>query len=323
MTEEVLAPEAPVTQEQQPDVAPNVPTTPEDAFGDGQDKGTLLDDFFRANKMEEQIPSEEVQVEPSPVEVTSQGTPAEESGVDNDVKRYQYWQSEADKARNEKQQLEERLQALEQQRNQPQPEEIEPIEEDLSFPDPPQKPGKPRSYSRTEALEDPESDSARYQEAVDNWRDDMDEYNRLHSQYTQAVMVEERERIRNDNREIQKAQAEKEAYSNNMAQMKQHLQANYQASDDEISRFVEVMDDPKNITVDNLFQLYRMQNGGQVANAPLTQTAQSDSFEQRKRAQSVPSPMGVVTGQSSSQQSGQDSMMDSMLNDYKKRNPFG
>ena len=55
----------------------------------------------------------------------------------------------------------------------------------------------------------------------------------------------------------------------------------------------------------------------------MTQTAPNESFEQRKRAQSVPSPMGVVPGQGSSQPSGPDSMMDSMISDYKKRNPFG
>jgi len=84
------------------------------------------------------------------------------------------------------------------------------------------------------------------------------------------------------------------------------------------------MDDPKNITVDNLFQLYRMQNGGQVPqNAPVTQTAPNESFEQRRRAQSVPSPMGVVPSQSNSASTGTDSVIDSMISDYKQRNPFG
>ncbi len=319
--EDVLAPEEQVTQET-PDVAQVKPMTPEEAFDQTQNKGSLIDDFFRANKMDKE-PSE-AQPEPSPVEVPAEVATEEESPVDNDVKRYQYWQSEADKARNENAQLAQRLEALEAQANQPQPEEMEPIEEELSFPDPPAKPDKPRNYSRADALEDPDSDSARYLDDVDKWRDDMDEYNRLHQQYTQAVMVEERQRIQDEQREIQRAQAEREEYSNNIAQMRQHLQKNYQASDDEIAKFVQVMDDPKNITVDNLFQLYRMQNGGQVAGQqPMTQTAPNESFEQRKRAQSVPSPMGVVPGQSSSQQGGSDSVMDSMINDYKNRNPFG
>jgi len=81
------------------------------------------------------------------------------------------------------------------------------------------------------------------------------------------------------------------------------------------------MDDPKNITVDNLFQLYRMQNGAEVT-APLTQTSSNESFEQRKRAQQVPSPMGVVPSQNNAASSGSDSVMDSMISDYNKRNPW-
>ena len=315
--EDVLAPEQ-VTQDA-PDVAQVKPMTPEDAFEQTQDKGSLIDDFFRANKMEQ---SSEANAEPSPVEVPTEQATEEESPIDNDVKRYQYWQSEADKARNENAQLAQRLEALEAQASQSQPDDMEPIEEELTFPDPPAKPGKPAGYNRADALDDPSSDSAKYLDAVDKWRDDMDEYNRLHQQYTQAVMVEERQKIQEEQREALRIQAERETYNNNMAQMKQHLQNNYQASDDEIAKFVEVMDDPKNITVDNLFQLYRMQNGN-VGTQPMTQTAPNESFAQRKRAQSVPTPMGVVPGQSSSQPNSNDSLMDSMLNDYKKRNPFG
>jgi len=315
--EDTLAPEQ-VTQDA-PDVAQVKPMTPEDAFEQTQDKSSLIDDFFRANKMEQ--PSE-AKAEPSPVEVPTEEATEEESPIDNDVKRYQYWQSEADKARNENAQLAQRLEALEAQASQSQPDDMEPIEEELTFPDPPAKPGKPAGYSRTDALDDPSSESAKYLDAVDKWRDDMDEYNRLHQQYTQAVMVEERQKIQEEQREALRIQAERETYSNNMAQMKQHLQKNYQASDDEIANFVEVMDDPNNITVDNLFQLYRMQNGN-VGTQPMTQTAPNESFAQRKRAQSVPTPMGVVPGQSSSQPNSNDSLMDSMINDYKKRNPFG
>lgn len=316
--EDTLAPEQ-VTQDA-PDVAQVKPMTPEDAFEQTQDKGSLIDDFFRANKMDEQ-PSE-AQPEPSPVEVPTEQATEEASTIDNDVKRYQYWQSEADKARNENAQLAQRLEALETQANQPQPDDMEPIEEELSFPEPPAKPGKPSGYNRADALDDPNSDSARYLDSVDKWRDDMDEYNRLHQQYTQAVMVEERQRMQEEQKEIQKAQAEKEVYQDNIRNMSSHLKQQYQASDEEIQSFVQVMDDPKNITVDNLFQLYRMQNGTQQAQ-PMTQTASNESFEQRKRAQSVPTPMGVVPGQSSSQPNSNDSLMDSMLSDYKKRNPFG
>jgi hypothetical protein len=115
---------------------------------------------------------------------------------------------------------------------------------------------------------------------------------------------------------------EKENYDKNMADMSKHLTTTYNATPEEVTQFVKVMDDPKNITVDNLFQLFRMQSGGEVT-APVTQTAPNESFEQRKRAQSVPTPMGVVPSQNSAAATGSDSVMDSMINDYKNRNPFG
>ena len=289
---------------QTPEVPQPEAMTPETAFDHTQDKASLVDDFFRANKMEE-TPSE-TKLEPSPVEIRSEEVAAEPA-VDNDVKRYQYWQSEADKARNEnvelKQALESRAQAP-----QPEPENQEP---EQVFPDPPSKPSKPRDFSRGDAMDDSQSESASYLDSVDNWRDDMDEYNRLHQQYSQAVVQEERDKLNQEREDIQRNIADKEAYNSNMSSMATHLEKTYSASQEEIKQFVNVMDDPKNITVDNLFQLYRLQNGGNqegIPNPPATQTASNDSFEQLQRAQQVPSPMGVVPGTSTAQTGGSDSI---------------
>lgn len=316
--EDAFAPDTPDTDIVQPDVSQETEMTPEAVFDKTQDKSALVDEFFRANKVEETQPESS---EPSPVEIPRQEA-AEPTDVDNDVKRYQYWQSEADKARNEKLEMEARLQALESQQAQPlQPENIEPEPEE-QFPDPPMKPGKPRGFNRAEAMDDPTSESARYLEEVDNWRDNMDEYNRLHTQYTTAVVQEERERLVQEREDILRQNAEQEQIRTNMQQMGQHLNKTYGASQEEINEFVKVMDDPNNITVDNLFQLYRMQNGG-AGQAPVTQTAPNESFEQRKRAQQVPTPMGVVPSQNSASATGSDSVMDSMISDYKSKNPFG
>tara|TARA_R110000751_G_scaffold275573_1_gene376501 strand:- start:451 stop:1404 length:954 start_codon:yes stop_codon:yes gene_type:complete len=312
-----FAPQEAVTG-QTPEVPQPEALTPELAFDQTQDKATLVEEFFRANKMDE-TPSE-TELEPSPVEIPSDEVTAEPA-IDNDVKRYQYWQSEADKARNENVELK---QALNSQAPAPQPEPENQVPEQV-FPDPPPKPSKPRNFSRGDAMDDTQSESATYLDDVDNWRDDMDEYNRLHQQYSQAVVQEEREALTQEREDIQRNIADKEVYDTNMSNMATHLQQQYSASPEEIKQFVSVMDDPKNITVDNLFQLYRLQNGGTpegVPSQPGTQTASSESFEQLKRAQQVPSPMGVVTGATSAQTGGSDSIFDSMVTDYKSRNPF-
>ena len=131
--EEAFAP-ATETEQATPPVTQDEGMTPESAFDQTQDKSNLVDEFFRANKVEEP----EAQTEPSPVEVTPEEATAEPTDVDNDVKRYQYWQSEADKARNENAEMAKRLEALEQNAQSPQPESVEQPEPE-SFPDPPMK----------------------------------------------------------------------------------------------------------------------------------------------------------------------------------------
>ena len=74
--------------------------------------------------------------------------------VDNDIKRYQYWQSETDKARNEIAALKENLNTVQSQQAQ-QPQVTEKEESAMEqFPPPPEKPKKPSSFNRSDAYED-------------------------------------------------------------------------------------------------------------------------------------------------------------------------
>ena len=87
------------------------------------------------------------------------------------------------------------------------------------------------------------------------------------------------------------------------------------------------MDKPESVTLDNLFKLYRLQSGNQTTpvqqqGQPLTETNKNDSFEQMKRAQQVPTSMGVIPSQGNTTGSQEDSMMDSMINEYNKQNPW-
>jgi len=246
----------------------------------------------------------------------------------NDTVRYEYWQSEADKARNELNDIKAQLEKVEQsQKNQAQTSDQE--ESKDIFPPPPSKPSKPSNFSRDEAYADPHSESAKYLDSVDNWRDDMDEYNRLHTEYNVAVLAEQQQEFQKRQQDILRERAEQEKYQQGMNQMQNHLANTYQASPEEIAKFVEVMDKPEAITVDNLFQLFRMQNGATPVQGtePIvsaeSNTSQDESFDQMKRAQQVPSPMGVLPSSNmNTAVSGEDSIMDSMINDYKKRNPF-
>tara|TARA_R110002153_G_scaffold60919_1_gene164536 strand:- start:1298 stop:2263 length:966 start_codon:yes stop_codon:yes gene_type:complete len=283
--------------------------TPESVFEDT----TPFNGFSRVNSEEPAV------AEPQAVQ-----TPES-----NEEVRYQYWQSEADKAKNEVAELKNRLDSIEQVQapvaQQPQQEESE-----EHFPSPPEKPAQPRNFSREDAYSDPNSDSSVYLDSVDEWRDDMDEYNRLYTEYNMAILAEEKEAIEEQRRAISERDAQAQEYQSNMNNIANHLATNYNASQEEVSKFVEVMDKPESLTVDNLFQLFRMQSGGnapQPAGQPIVDaqaiTNKADSFAQLKRAQQVPSPMGVLpSSNAQSSASTEDGIFDSMVNTYNKRNPW-
>ena len=294
---------------------------PDDTF---VSSGNDIEDFFRVNKVDEEVQPEEPMLPDQVAQAPVPEQKAEES--DNDTVRYQYWQSEADKARNELESLKKQV------AEQPQKQEAAKQEESYeSFPPPPNKPSKPGGFSREEAWSDPSSQSAKYLDEVDQWRDSMDEYNSLKQDYNVAVINEEREKLTRERQDIQRKQAEKEAYDNNITMIGDHLAKTYNASADEIKNFVDVMDKPESVTVDNLFQLYRLRQGGAVHGQPEggtieqaeSSTPSQESFDQMKRAQQVPSPMGVLpSANKSTSSSPEETVMDSMLSEYKSRNPW-
>ena len=294
---------------------------PDDTF---VSSGNDIEDFFRVNKVDEEVQSADPKLPDQVAQAPVPEQKAEES--DNDTVRYQYWQSEADKARNELESLKKQV------AEEPQKQEAAKQEESYeSFPPPPAKPAKPGGFSREEAWSDPSSASAKYLDEVDQWRDSMDEYSSLKQDYNVAVINEEREKLTKERQDIQRRQAEKEAYDNNVTMIGDHLAKTYNATADEIKNFVDVMDKPESVTVDNLFQLYRMRQGGAVQGQPEggtieqaeSSTPSQESFDQMKRAQQVPSPMGVLpSANKSTSSSPEENIMDSMISDYKSRNPW-
>ena len=258
----------------------------------------------------------------------TQATPAgdganlniEKTQSENDERRFQYWQSEADKAKNEIADLKAQLtQQPQPQQAQPAPAEQKTVEE---FPPAPEKPQAPMGFNRAEAMEDPNSASAQYLNKLDNWRDDIIQYNSLKNEYQTALVSEQlqkQEKVRQD--EIKKQQAYQQQQQQ-MNEVHQRVQGEFGLTNEEATEFVQTMSRPDSLTIDNLVQLYRMQKGsGQTVQTQ--PTGPSDTFNQQARAQQVPSPMGVLPAQQNeSTQSTEDSIIDSMISGYKKSNPW-
>jgi hypothetical protein len=287
---------------------------------DSSSNTTSVEDAFfgsqETTETQEQAPVETATPEPAPIQEQAQ-----EYSAKNDEKRFEYWQSQTSQRDNqlaEMQKQNEMLQAqMQQMQNVPQ-QAAEPVEE---FPAPPSKPKKPRTFSRDEAYSDPNSESARYLDEYEEWRDDISDYNTKKQEYTVSQMqskLDAQEQQRQD--EIQRQQAYA-AEQQQLQGVNSHLQGHYGFNDNEAQEFIQQMSDPNSLSLDNLVQLYRLQKGqGQ----PNPNAGPSPEFQQTQRAQQIPSPMGVQTGQGGGNdaKSDSDKIMDNMISDFKNNNPW-
>ena len=239
----------------------------------------------------------------------------------NDKVRFQYWQSQADKMKNERDQLQQQFNHLATQQTPAQTEPEPEAEPEPDFPDPPEKPQKPYNFSMDEALGDPSSESAKFVQQEQGWRDQMDEYKNLQFEYQMAMMQDEREKLRTDRQnDIQRREAET-AQIEQMNGVKQQIMNQYKVDPQVADDFVRVMSDPTSINLDNLWKLYASDKGYSSPQQPTN--APSGEFQQVKRAQQIPASMGVMPSQTrQNEDSVEDKIIDSMITDYNKQNPW-
>tara|TARA_R100001129_G_scaffold154804_1_gene117650 strand:- start:223 stop:612 length:390 start_codon:yes stop_codon:yes gene_type:complete len=120
---------------------------------------------------------------------------------------------------------------------------------------------------------------------------------------------------------VQEAQRQQAAQqkATQASQIREHVMSNYKMTAPEAQDFINKMSNPKSVNIDNLVQLYRMQN------SQTTQNAQpSAEFTQYQNAQQIPSPMGVMpSGQTNvDNRSVEDKIMDTMIGNFDSKNPW-
>ena len=298
-------------------------TSLEDAvFGDttGSDNNNISDIFTTDKGNQEETKAPE-QGQP----FTNEGVDKIDNapaGTDNDATRYAYWQSQADKYKNELEQLKANQPQTEQQPV-AQPQEV-PQAQSNEFPPAPERPKRPRTFSREEAYTDPSSESARYLDAKEDWDEQMVEYNALHTQYQNAVLQEKFDKMENQRVEAAKKQEAAQAAAKQQADIVNYVTGHHGMNDNEAKDFMSKMSDPASITIDNLVQLYRMQAGNAAPQQNAVPAQPSQAFQQTKNAQQVPSSMGVMpSGQSNVDgRSMEDKIMDTMVGNFNSKNPW-
>ena len=254
-----------------------------------------------------------------------QPTPGHED-PDNESVRSSYWQSQADQLKNQLKQVQEYMPMVDYLRSNPQavqniqgqpaqPQQAEAAPQEEAFPAPPVKPEMPRGYSREEAYSDPSSDSAKYLDEVETWRDTMTQYNQLSSQY-QVAKVQEMYDQKIEGLEKVNLQRENAIREQNaMQSARDYVGANYDLGDN-LDQFISEMSDDNSINMDDLVGYFKYKNG--LMNQPQTQNAAappppSRAFNQTRRAQAVPTPMNVQSGQTNQPQDPVQGFMDDLI----------
>ena len=295
---------------------------------DTTDESSIVDDVIfggQEGSVSEVFDEPEAPLEPEMAatnvveEPQKQETPSEQPPADNDEVRYQYWQSQADKLKNERDALQHQFNQLA-VNSQPQQQEVREAEPEVEFPDPPEKPQRPYNFNMDEAISDPQSESARFVREEQSWRDEMDDYKNLQFEYQMAMLEDEREQMRTQRQQdIQRREAEQHEVAQ-MQNIKQQVMNQYKVDSSVAEDFVRVMSDPSSISMDNLWKLYSSDKG---YGSPQEQATPSEEFKQVQRAQQVPPSMGVMPSQSrQSEGNVEDKIIDSMISDYNKQNPW-
>ena len=302
----------------------DTPVVEEPRSVDVQDEGSLVDDVIfggdQGSVSEAFDEVEEAITQPEEVATQTQEEPSVQPQADNEEVRYQYWQSQADKLKNERDQLQSQFNTLATQQAPQQQQEPE-QEVEPEFPAPPEKPARPYNFNMDEAMADPQSESARFVQQEQSWREENDEYKNLQFEYQMAMMQDERDKLQQDRQnDISRRNAEQQQ-TEQINGVRSQVMDKYKVDQTTAEDFIRVMSAPESVSIDNLWKLYATDKG--LSSPQPAQAAPSADFQQVKRAQQVPASMGVMPSQNR-QNTGsiEDTIIDSMITDYNKQNPF-
>jgi hypothetical protein len=215
-------------------------------------------------------------------EVAEAQTEEEALGKD-DPQRMAYWQSQADRAKNDNARMAQELDmyktALAQQ---PQQQSLsneipqQPQDDSLKEPTPPEK---PLNYNEVDAYNDPESDSFKFRLQKEKYVDERYdylknlEYSRL--QETESMMARQQEQ-----------QMVSQAYN--------HVRSAYNWSDQKASGFINWASDPRNVSLDVLAKLFDLTNAPSPKQVQVNQ--KMAEYNQQAEALKVPTTTAVQTG---------------------------
>lgn len=240
--------------------------------------------------------------------------PEDKSDEDVETKRYKYWQSKYDQLQKDFNEVKSKAeingdyapiaeflyqnpQAL--LKLQEQLQESAPKSDAPQMPVAPGKPERPANYSRYEAMQDPESASAKYDEALMNYNSDMLDYMNAKQLYNEQQQYAQMQAV-----------AEKERVARKQEAFKADLLASGLKAE-EYSNFMKLMNGEESVNPKNLIAYYKILSGSGITKQQL----QTDEFlRQQTRMKDNPKPAGSEGGDTTATPTDDEAFNNDMLN---------
>ena len=175
----------------------------------------------------------------------------------------------------------------------------------------PERPTKPGNYDPVEAVSDPESESFKFREKLDGYRDDMIGYYEQVSEQQQNYQAQ--------------LQAQQQQQSN-LVQLRDRLQNQHKFSDAEADQFITFMSSPESTSEESLvdYYRYRFEHKQKMEQADDNQNRNKiDEMKREKERLSIKSPVAVTPGnESQTEKPIEDQLMDRMVAQHNRQNPW-
>jgi hypothetical protein len=327
MSEETQVQEASVEQ-----IEEAAPESYIDGPGNEADAQNVIDDVLEARSLDdpfgelmydakENVPGVNEPETQNPKEVEMAATESE--GVQDES--FQYWQSQADKKAKELEEVKSRYSDLEEiapiaRYIRENPQVLNSVESSLSANKPmdtirkdtsqelakkPEKPSKPADYDPIEAANDTESNSFKYRESMEGYRDAMMDFYEAREQNRDLEVQQQQEQV---------------AQQNYMENVRSQLSNVYGFGERESESFIKDMSRPESLSLENLVTVWKLKN------KPTEQQIRAPKKVQQMRSQaeklSVKQPVGIAPSQGQVARGVEDQLMDAMVADYKSKNPW-
>ena len=254
-----------------------------------------------------ETPTENLNAQTGMAEPITESQPTENVSPREDTTRFEYWQSQTDKAKGEVNALRQELNQYKQMINNPTEQQTLPSDgqaqgyPNQGFQEPslkePTAPERPHSYNEVDAYNDPNSDSFKYRLAKESYRDKYLDFLKEKDQVREAELQQQYQ-----------AQMQQQQVQMVQRQAMSHAVNNFGWDTGKAAEFVSWSQNPQNLTLDNLAKLFELRTNPNPVVKQRTEQMQNEAGRL-----AMPKTAAVQAGKSEQPRTDEQMFSDALL----------